>query len=252
MYKIVQFSPTGNTSYLASLLSSHLDSCSVSALEQTNPETLDKSEHLIIMFAIHAFNAPKTVQRFVQHLPKDKSKMISLIGVGCNDMPVNFGAANRLRKILQAKAYSIVVDEVLAMPLTFIMSFPEKTIKEQIKEAKKRIEEISEGIKRMRVSKKKVPFMAKLLSKIGKVEVFAAKIFGLELYAKDTCTKCNKCVRKCPEKNIRLKERGKISFGFNCIMCMRCIYSCPAKAIEPRISKFIPIKNGYSLEKYLK
>jgi hypothetical protein len=33
---------------------------------------------------------------------------------------------------------------------------------------------------------------------------------------------------------------------------MRCIYNCPEEAISPRISKFIPIKKGYSLSKYIK
>jgi len=43
----------------------------------------------------------------------------------------------------------------------------------------------------------------------------------------------------------------KIKFAFKCSMCMRCIYNCPTKAISPYVSKFLPLKGGYSLDKYL-
>jgi len=48
-----------------------------------------------------------------------------------------------------------------------------------------------------------------------------------------------------------IKDTRKLKFGIKCMMCMRCIYNCPTKAIELRISKFIPIRNGYSIKNYL-
>ena len=86
---------------------------------------------------------------------------------------------------------------------------------------------------------------------IGKIEPLASKFFGLELCANKKCTQCGLCVLECPAKNIQMKDTRKLKFGIKCMMCMRCIYNCPTKAIEPRISKFIPIKNGYSIKKYL-
>ena len=101
------------------------------------------------------------------------------------------------------------------------------------------------------VSYKRIQFKSYLLSKIGKIEPVAAGFFGAELYAKKSCNQCGQCVRECPEHNIRLKDNGKIRFGFKCMMCMRCIYNCPQKSITPKISKFIPIKNGYSIDRYV-
>jgi ferredoxin len=251
MYTIVQFSPTGNAAYIAELLSCHLETKEVLALEHTSPTDIKVSKHLIILFAIHAFNAPKTVKRFVKALPAGKFNQISLIGVGCNDIWVNNGASREIRRILERKAYTIVVDEIVAMPLTFIMSFPEKVIKDQLKVATEQITKLADHIKGSVVTDKKVMFKARVLNRVGRIEPFAARFFGLELHAKKSCTQCGLCVQECPEDNITMKANGRLKFGFKCMMCMRCIYNCPTQSITPRISKFIPIKGGYSIKDYL-
>lgn len=251
MFTIVQFSPTGNTAYISRLLSKQLNVTHVHALEHTESTTLDVSQHLIILFPIHGFNAPNTVVRFVRALPHGKSKMCSLIGVGCTDLWINFGASQGIRKILVEKSYRIIVDETIAMPSNFVVRFPDKVVKHQLEKASKTIETLANHIINGVVSHKVIPFKSRLLSKIGKIEPVAAKFFGLELYAKKNCVQCGLCVKECPQRNIKLNERGKIKFGFNCTMCMRCIYNCPQKSITPRISKFIPLKHGYSIEKFV-
>lgn len=143
MYTIVQFSPTGNTAYIANLLGKHLEVESIYALEHTDAGELEKSEHLIILYAIHAFNAPKPVKRFVSKIYRDKFSKISLIGVGCNDTWVNYGASREIRKILNGNGCCIVVDEIIAMPINIIMSFPLSTIKSQLDKANKITLELS-------------------------------------------------------------------------------------------------------------
>ena len=92
---------------------------------------------------------------------------------------------------------------------------------------------------------------SRLLSFFGKAEQFASRLFGLELHAAENCSSCGTCWGNCPEKNIKRGSDGKPQFGYNCLMCMRCIYNCPENAICPRFSKFLPIKNGYSLSLYV-
>ncbi len=251
MFTIVQFSPTGNTAHVAKLLSDQLDTNNLYALEHTIPSELPNTEHLIILFAIHAFNAPRTVKRFVKMMPSNKFKKVSLIAVGCNTSWVNNAASKEIRKILASKSYNIVVDDIIAMPLTFIMSFPEDVIKDQIDSAHKVIEKLSSDIINSVVSKKQISLKSHVIHGIGRVEPFASRFFGLELHAKKSCIKCGLCVKECPEQNIQMKDNGKLKFGFKCMMCMRCLYNCPTKSITPRISKFIPIKKGYSLNDYL-
>jgi len=50
------------------------------------------------------------------------------------------------------------------------------------------------------------------------------------LFADESCTKCGKCVKLCPVKNIHLSS--KIEFASHCIACMRCYQSCPTSSIQ--------------------
>ncbi len=249
MYTIIYFSPTGNSKVLAEHLASSLidEDVQILPLETTNPRTLKNNEHLILMYPIHGFNPPRTVKRFVKDIPKGLYNNISLIAVGCNTMWLNDAVSLDLRKIFIRKGYQVIVEEVLAMPLTFIMSFPEKTIEELLDKSRTVITTIAKKIKDGGSTLKKVPFKSKVVSFIGKAESPAARFFGLELHAKKNCTSCGTCWSSCPENNIKKGKNDKPKFGFKCSMCMRCIYNCPTNSITPYISKFIPIKGGYNI-----
>ncbi len=253
MYTIIYFSPTGNVLHLAKLLAADLKSPveNILPLEFTNPEQLKNNEHLILLYPVHGFNAPKTVKRFVKALPAGLYEFVSLIGVGCSTGWANGAVSSELRKSLREKDYSIIVDEILAMPLSFIMSFPYDLNLKLIAQSESKIAGLSSSISEKKESDKKVLFKSKIMNFVGKVESPAARLFGLELHANNDCTSCGTCWNNCPAKNIQQKSNGKPGFGFNCTMCMRCIYSCPEKAISPRFSKFMPIKNGYTLSKYI-
>jgi len=253
MYTIIYFSPTGNAKHLAGILAEGLGGSEqkILPLEFTNPEQLESNKHLVLIYPIHGFNAPRTVKRFVKSLPHGLFDAVSLIAVGCAGNWVNEAVSNDLRKSLGKKGYPVVVDEALAMPLTFIMNFPDELNLKVIAESEKKIANLAGRIKKMDASKKEVPIKSKVVNFLGKGESPAARMFGLELHANKDCTSCGTCWNDCPEKNIKEKSNGKPGFGFSCSMCMRCIYSCPEKAISPRISKFIPIKNGYTLSKYI-
>ncbi len=138
------------------------------------------------------------------------------------------------------------------MPLTFIMNFPDELNLKLIAESEQKIEVVCRSVIEKEKSNHKVKGKSRLLNFMGKGESPAARLFGLELHANSDCVSCGICWENCPEKNIKRGKSGKPNFGFSCSMCMRCIYNCPEKAISPRISKFIPIKNGYSLSKYIK
>ncbi|MBN2664590.1 MAG: EFR1 family ferrodoxin [Bacteroidales bacterium] len=254
MYTIVYFSPTGNVKYIAELLKQDLNNekVQVLALEKNEPSTLNENENLILIYAIHGFNAPRTVVRFINNLPKGKFKKVSLIGVGCNTTWLNSASSMKIKNILHKKAYQIYTNELIAMPLTFIMSFPDELAQKLVSNSPDFVKEISKKIIEEQKNDIKPPFKSKVISYLGRGEQFAARLFGLELHAKKTCTSCGICWSNCPEKNISPNKKNKPKFGFSCLMCMRCIYNCPENAITPYFSKFIPIKKGYSLNKFLK
>ncbi len=251
MYTIISFSPTGNTNHIAAMLANQLETSEVLQLEHTDPKQLKKSDHLVLLYAIHAFNAPRTVKRFVSQLPKANFKHVSLIGIGCNTSWINDAASKDIRKMFEDKSMNIVVDEIMAMPLTLVMHFPDDLVKEQLNEASSQVVKIGHAIKELKVSNHTIPMKSHVIHFVGGAESGAARLFGLELHANKKCIKCGLCVKECPEKNITMTPEEKIKFGFKCSMCMRCIYNCPTKAISPYISKFLPLKGGYSLDKYL-
>ena len=238
--------------HLAKMLADRLDSDGVKTvpLEFTQADQLAKDKHLVLLYPIHSFNAPRNVKQFVKRLPPGLYDTASLIAVGCTTSWVNHAVSSDLQRLLTKKGYPIVLDELLAMPLTFILSFPDELACKLVAESEKEIQEIGRSLVEGRRTKPGVSVQSRLLNFVGKAETFASRLFGLELYAGENCTLCGTCWRNCPVKNIENKN-GKPRFGFKCLMCMRCIYNCPEKAISPRFSKFIPIKKGYSLSEYL-
>lgn len=252
MYSIIYFSPTGNVLHLAEKLSGHLgtDKSKILPLEFVDYNKLEKNNHLVLIYPVHGFNAPRTVKRFVKNLPSNIYDFVSMIGVGCTTNWFNGAVSSDLRKLFTKKNYTIILDEILAMPLTFIMSFPDEIAYKLIDESEKRIEDISLSIIKRKKTIIDVKAKSHLLNFLGKGEQAAARLFGLELHANKDCNSCGTCWTNCPEKNIKCGKNGKPAFGFKCLMCMRCIYNCPQKAISPRFSKFIPISKGYSFKKF--
>lgn len=248
MYTIISFSPTGNTFHLAKQLAIHLETNSLFELDKIQDNSLMNDKHLILMYPIHGFNPPRTVNRFVKDMESDLYQKVSLIAVGCNNSWVNQAVSTKLRKEFSKKGTEIVVDEILSMPLTLVMKFPEDVKKETILKAEQRLIEISTMIKEQKASNRTIKLSSKIINKIGRIESPATRLFGLELHAKKTCTSCSICWNSCPELNIKPNKKNMPKFGFSCSMCMRCIYNCPERAIIPYISKFLTIKGGYSLE----
>jgi ferredoxin len=252
LYTLICFSPTGNALHLAGRLAERLDpsGARVFALESITDRP-PGGEHLVLLYPIHAFNAPRNVMRFARRLPAGLYRTVSLIGVGCTTTWVNEAASSNLRRIFRKKGMPVVLDEILAMPLTIFTSFPEKVAGQVIADSETRIEEIAIAIGAGEPTTVKVSGWSRLLSFLGRAEPLASRLFGLELHASSACNACGICWENCPEKNIRRHGDGRPRFGFDCLMCLRCIYHCPQQAISPRFSKFIPISNGYSLSRYL-
>jgi ferredoxin/flavodoxin len=249
MKTILYFSPTGNVRYVAQLLLDKLapDTAEMQPLEFTNPLQMGKTDHLIIMYSIHAFNAPRTVRKFVDAMPQGLCSSVSIISIGCAESWMNEAASENIVSRLRKKGYLIGADRQFAMPLTFIMAFPDETVRKLLVAIEEKIDSLIPEINAQESIRRDISGKAKVLSFLGRAEGPAARLFGLELHADKSCTSCGNCVRRCPEQNIRFDKKGKPVFGLDCLMCMRCIYECPEKSISPRFSKFLPIKNGYNI-----
>lgn len=254
LYTLLYFSPTGNVSHLTRVLAEHLGLEEVTAvpLESTQPERLATSGHLVLLYPIHAFNPPRNVEDFVRRLPAGRFDVVSLIAVGSSVHWANQAVSLRLRHILAEKGYPIGLDEIVAMPLTIFVGFPDELGHRLVVDAERQMQELAASLRSARGVARCVPWKSRLMARVGRLESLGARLFGLELHANGRCTSCGTCWNHCPQGNIRRGQDDKPRFGFDCLMCMRCIYNCPEGAIAPRMSKFIPIKGGYSLSRYVR
>lgn len=254
MYTLLYFSPTGNVLHLTEVLADHLgpNDATVVPLEFTDPEQLAKNEHLVLLYPLHGFNPPRNVTQFVRRLPTGLFATVSLISIGCTDHWVNHAASSGLRGVLETKGYSIGLDEIFAMPLTFVMEFPKELARKLVVESESRIENLDLTLETGTNARPRISGKSRVLGFLGKLESPASRLFGLELHADKKCNSCGTCWTRCPQRNITRGRNDRPRFGFNCLMCLRCVYDCPTHAIRPRFSRFIPIKNGYSLSRYLK
>ena len=169
MYTFIYYSPTGNAKYLTKKLAQLLDGTNsdILPMEFSDPEKLTPNKHLVIVFPVHGFNAPRTVKRFVKNLPQELYNVVSLIAVGCTDNWMNAAVSSDLRKELNKKAYSIALDTTLAMPLTFIANFPDELNFKLIAKAEENLKEISQAIVGEKVTVRNIEFKSKLLNFIG-------------------------------------------------------------------------------------
>ena len=111
-------------------------------LESIKADQLANNKHLVLLYPIHGFNAPRNLKRFVKCLPPGLYDAVSMIGVGCTTSWVNEAVSSDLRKLFTNKGYPILLDEILAMPLTLIMSFPDELACQLIAESEKKIKDI--------------------------------------------------------------------------------------------------------------
>lgn len=251
MYTIAFFSATGNTEFLAHKLQDKINTDTLINISYIEPKTIEKNEHLIIMFPIYGFNAPKEVVEFAKNIPSSSFKKVSVIGVGCNESSLNNSASRKIISILQNKNFYILVNTTIAMPLSFFKSFGDDKNKEIIQNATKKIDFLGINIKNNIKVQNNTPLNSKIISSIGSIEKHGAKLFGKELHVNNKCTSCGICWNNCPANNI-YNKRNKPKFKLNCNMCMKCIYKCPQGAISPRFSKFLVLKQGYDINHYTK
>ncbi len=253
MRAILYFTSTGNTKYLAHHLKSLLGDASTQII---NAKSLQKNglpsvEEVILLSPIHAFSVTPVVAKMMESIPSFAFKKLHIINVGCNTLWINDAASLPLLHIARKKGWRIGINRNVAMPLTIVYQFPRSKGQELIADTLSTLSDVADKILTNKQDFKPIPRKAIIMSKISKVEHLAVKLFGLELYANHRCSQCNGCAKLCPTKNIKTFKGRPPKFGCNCMMCMSCIYNCPSGAITPRLSKFIPFKNGYKTEYYL-
>jgi hypothetical protein len=124
--KIAYFSGTGSTARVADTFENELNRRGLpvtkSEIRGGNLHSDEKEDLLILLFAVHAFNAPRIVYQWIDSLPGAKKIPVAVISVsGVERSRPN--TACRLSSIrrLKRKNYRVVCEKMIVMPSNWVM-----------------------------------------------------------------------------------------------------------------------------------
>lgn len=234
---IFYFSGTGMTGYIVNKIKKEFEDLQVYVdcikIENINGFDIQLLQYdaVGIAYPVHSFNAPQIVLNFVKRLPKIDSMETFIINTAGEDHPINYASSNLLIKKLDNKGFKVFYNKLFAMPSNFVVKYDDKKIKELINDADNKIpltvRNLIDRISYLPSSS----ILVQILAFVGRLEWYGAHILGKFFYAKNSCTRCGKCVNNCPNHNIYI-TKGKVKFNWNCGLCMRCIYNCPEQVID--------------------
>ncbi len=256
--KIIYFSGTGGTARVSSQLEKSLTSHDIevqrTALDmpeieyRTSSANIQRDDLLILIFAVHAFDAPEPVYDWIHAIPEGVGQSAAVISVsGSGEIWPNTACRAGCIKLLEQKGYDVFYERMIVMPSNIFVATKDQLAIRLLQvlpaKAENCVTEILSGVRRRR----RPPISSRIMSAIFKGEKNGAKQFPKYLQVGETCTGCGWCANNCPRKNIELVN-SRPSFGGQCVACLRCIYGCPSKAIHIRKFGFITIKEGYNLD----
>jgi Flavodoxins len=248
---IAYYSGTGSTKKVADCFEEAFNKSGIQTvkLSVTNHQNIsDGAEDLLLLiYAVHAMNAPEAVYRWISSLPtpiKGRAAVISVSGGG--DVMPNRACRVSSIKRLQKKGYEVFYDKMLVMPSNWIVETKEPLAVMLLEVLPDRVDQIVNNLLAGTNHKPKLSWIDRIISKLGELEKIGAKEFGKRIKCQDNCTGCGWCSNHCPAENINM-DNNRPSFGGKCHMCLNCIYGCPKKALTPGLIKFIVIKNGYNI-----
>jgi len=251
-YKIVYFSGTGGTALAAACFEDLLkkQGCRVSSCRIGRDMDRDLSpghDFLLLLFPVHAFNAPEPVFRWIEKQPAVRGKKAAVISVsGGGEMFPN--KASRLSSIrrLEKKGYHVVYESMLVMPANCLLPVKPIVASMLLNILPVKVQGIVKDLMDGKIVRSRLSRADRIASILGEMEKPSAKLWGRFIKSTDACTSCGWCSANCPVGNIRMSD-GRPRFDNHCSMCLGCIYGCPEKALVPGIGKLLVLKDGYDI-----
>jgi ferredoxin/flavodoxin len=251
--KLVFFSGTGSTARVAAafekVLSEQGKSVVVHEINRRNIAAENYEDMLLVIYSVHACNAPEPVYEYIKAIPEVKQKPAVVISVsGGGEVTPNTACRMHCIKRLEKKGYKVIYERMIVMPSNFVVSTIEELAVRLLEVLPHRVNDIVNEVFAGVTRRSKPNGLNKFLSNIGELEKNYTKSFGRKIKVGDNCMRCGWCEEACPRENITLID-GKPSFQDRCLACLKCIYGCPQNALSPGIWKYIVLKQGFDLRK---
>lgn len=249
--RLVYFSGTGNTARVADCFEKSLQERDILVnkceLREGQKWPDFKEDMLLLLYVVHAFNAPEPVYEWIKSIPKVYKIPAVVISVSAGgEVTPNTACRTGCISRLQKKGYDVFYEKMIVMPSNWIVPTVEPIAVKLLEVLPSKVERVVKHILSGVKHRTRANILDIFLSALGELEKYGVRFFGKRLKVGDSCNSCGWCEKSCPRGNIQL-DSGKPVFGKKCLLCTKCIYGCPKKAINPALFKFIIIKEGYSL-----
>lgn len=250
--KIAYFSGTGSTARVADAFENEMNRRGLSVIRseirEGNLHSDEKEDLLLLLFAVHAFNAPRIVYQWIDGLSGARQIPVAVISVsGGGEISPN--TACRLSSIrrLEKKNYRVIYEKMMVMPSNWVMRTDDGLAIRLLRILPSKVERIVDDLLQGVVRRTRPKLIDRFFSRIGEMEKTGARYFGRNLRVNANCNSCGWCAKNCPSNNITMLN-NEPSFGEDCILCLKCIYGCPRQALEAGRFRFMVLKEGYDLQ----
>lgn len=244
---IIYFSGTGNTHAVAGALAEELRGLGIAARPMSVEKIDDvgkagifsNSDLIIFAYPVYGGAMPMPMKRFIDSMPDmPGSKDAAVV---CTQMMASGDGAWYYHDEIEKKGFKVKWTFHFRMPNNVSIKAWHIPYRSKLGAADKALERRRESIKR---AARKIAEGRRSITGKGPL----GKLLGLmqrPAYLKmteypfqspfsvnpDKCTLCMKCVKMCPEGNIKY-EKGRLVHGDRCALCMRCYNFCPELAVE--------------------
>jgi ferredoxin/flavodoxin len=249
--KIAYFSGTGNTKKVAACFGEVFKSKSIDTamleIGMVEDHRDMNEDMLVVLFPVHAFNAPEPVYEWVLKLDQvDHVKAVVISVSGGGEVTPNNACRLGCISRLQKKGYEVVYEKMIVMPSNIFVKTGDELALRLLEILPFKVEDMVKEVLEGRTHRTKPNMINRCVSVLGEFEKSGTGYFGKRIRAGKDCDGCGWCEKNCPRKNITIKNNEPV-FGGKCILCLKCIYGCPRKALKPGAFKFFVFKDGYNL-----
>ncbi len=232
---LIYFTGTGNSRFLANLLSTQLNDEIVDATQHIKNGThpaFQSDKPYVFVAPTYAWRMPRLLEEWMLKCRFEGSQKVYFV-LNCGS---EIGASGTYAKRLCRKiGMEYMGTAEVIMPENYIAMFTAPTWEESqtiLREAEAQIPELAAKIAREEALEQvKITLVGRLCSSVVNPLFYRFSIRADKFLVKDTCISCGKCAKDCMLNNIVMKD-GRPVWGSDCTHCMACICGCPKDAIE--------------------
>ncbi len=239
---MLYFSGTGNSRYIALRFAQimkreYREAFEVHSIEEECDFQSMMHNNAVIGFCypIYGSSLPKIMRRFVTRYRESlKDKKLILF---CTQLVFSGDGARAFSELLKDVSYEVVLAEHFNMPNS-ICNIPFFNIRngDELRgiliKAERRLDRACKALHENKRRLRGFNAFSHLLGLSQRPMFQKAEESASDQVAVDetVCSRCAKCVRECPAKNLYI-ENGRIKARGDCTLCYRCVNHCPNQAI---------------------